>query len=150
MNTRTPDGTYVLYISVRCRVMDVEGIGRDAFEMWCWRRLLRIPWTTKRTNSSFLSELRINDRFFTLCQRCVVRYFLVTWRSNLYKLMVMVQGNVDEKRSRGRVQMRWLDEIKHLTWKPLQFSLRVARYRIKWRTIVRRNVTGIVYRVMIH
>jgi len=47
----------------------------DAFEMWCWRRMLRIPWTARRTNVSILYELDITDRQSTVCRRRILQYF---------------------------------------------------------------------------
>ncbi|XP_071554988.1 uncharacterized protein [Temnothorax nylanderi] len=110
----------------------------DAFEMWCWRRMLGIPWTARRTNVSILKELNITDRLSTICRRRVLQYFgHITRRNqdNLEKLIV--QGKVEGKRPRGRSPSRWLDQIKDITGQPLQKNLREAEDRHCWKTVVR-------------
>lgn len=75
----------------------------DAFEMWCWRRMLYISWTPRRTNVSILNELEIGDRLSTICRRRILRYFGHIVRrdqSNLEKLVA--QGKIEETRPRGR------------------------------------------------
>ncbi|XP_071582447.1 uncharacterized protein [Temnothorax nylanderi] len=106
--------------------------------MWCWRRMLGIPWTARRTNVSILKELNITDRLSTICRRRVLQYFgHITRRNqdNLEKLIV--QGKVEGKRPRGRSPSRWLDQIKDITGQPLQKNLREAEDRHCWRTVVR-------------
>ena len=71
----------------------------DAFEMWCWRRMLRIPWTTKRTNLSILSQLKIKDRLSAQCHRHILIYFghIVRRGDNSLEKLI-VAGNVEGKR----------------------------------------------------
>ena len=70
----------------------------DAFEMWCWRRMLRIPWTAKRTNVSILAQLHIKQRLSTICHQRILSYFGHIVRrgdENLEKLIIV--GNVEGK-----------------------------------------------------
>lgn len=109
----------------------------DAFEMWCWRRMLRIPWTARRTNVSILNELNIQDRLSTICRRRILQYFgHITRRDkdNLEKLIV--QGKVEGRRPRGRSPLRWLDQVKEFTGHTLQSNLRAAEDRQQWKNTI--------------
>jgi len=115
----------------------------DAFEMWCWRRMLRISWTEKRTNASILEELDIHDRLSTRCRRNILKYFghvIRRDKAGLEKLVV--QGKVERKRPRGRSPTRWIDQIK-TSEKPLQTSLREAEDRSGWRRVVKQCIYAI-------
>ena len=109
----------------------------DAFEMWCWRRMLRIPWTAKRTNVSILNQLRIGTRLSTICYKRILGYFgHIARRSpdNLDKLIVV--GKVEGKRPRGRSPSRWSDQVKSLTGLPLTTAVRRAEGRTEWKEIM--------------
>ena len=115
----------------------------DAFEMWCWRRLLRIPWTEHRTNISILAELDIEVRLSAVCMRRVLQYFGHVARrgaDNLEKLFIT--GKVQGTRSRGRAPMRWSDQVKTATGLTLQEALRRAEDRVLWRETVQAVVVG--------
>lgn len=95
----------------------------DSFELRCYMRLLRIPWTARRTNQSILVELNVITRLSSLCMKKVLQYFGHVARrrdDNIYRLIVM--GEVQGKRSRGRSPMRWSDQIKQVTDQPLPVS----------------------------
>ena len=83
----------------------------DAFDMWCWRRLLRVPWTTRRSNQSILKEINTEFSLEGLMQKLKVQYFgHVMQRANsLEKTPVL--GKIESRRRRGRQRMRWLDGI---------------------------------------
>ena len=107
-----------------------------AFEMWCWRRMLRIPWTEKRTNSSVLQEIGVTKRL--LQNICIqnLRYFGHVSRrggNNLEK--VIMQGMVEGKRRRGRPRARWIDQIKAVTGYPLRLCYSLAEDRHLWHRI---------------
>ena len=86
----------------------------DAFDMWCWRRLLRVPWTTRRSNQSILKEINTEFSLEGLMQKLKVQYFgHVMQRANsLEKTPVL--GKIESRRRRGRQRMRWLDGITDL------------------------------------
>ena len=83
----------------------------DAFELWCWRRLLRVPWNARRSNQSILKE--INPKYSTeeLMLKLKLQYFghLMRWVNSLKKTL-MLRG-IGGRRRRGRLMMRWLDGI---------------------------------------
>ena len=85
----------------------------DAFELWCWRRLLRVPWTARRSNQSILKE--INPELEGLMLKLKLQYFVhLMWRANSLKKTLML-GKTEGRRRRGRQRMRWLDGITDLT-----------------------------------
>ncbi|VEN37907.1 unnamed protein product [Callosobruchus maculatus] len=113
----------------------------DSFEMWCYRRMLRIPWTARRTNQSILEELNITTRLSSLCMKRVLQYFGHIARrpdNNIDKLIVM--GEVHGKRSRGRSPMRWSDQIRQITSQPLHVSFHQAEDRVIWRNTVEKGI----------
>lgn len=109
----------------------------DAFEMWAYRRLLRIPWTARRTNVSIINELNIRTRLSTICDRRILKFFGHIIRrpsGNLEKLVV--QGKVEGKRLRGRSPKRWIDQVKEISDQPLERALRRAEDRTDWELVV--------------
>ncbi|XP_063628267.1 uncharacterized protein LOC134799784 [Cydia splendana] len=100
-----------LYGSESWTIRSAERKKIEAFEMWCWRRMLRISWTAKRTNVSILQQLGIQTRLSTTCFKRILSYFGHIARrepDNLEKLVVV--GKVDGKRRRGRSPARWSDQ----------------------------------------
>ena len=83
----------------------------DPFELWCWRRLLRVPWTTKRSNQSILKEISPGCSLEGVMLRLKLQYFghLMRRVESLEKTLML--GGVGGKRRRGRQRMRWLDGI---------------------------------------
>ena len=83
----------------------------DAFELWCWRRLLRVPWTTRRSNQSILKEISPGCSLEGLMLKLKLQYFgHLMWRvDSLEKTLIL--GGIGGKRRRGRQRMRWLDGI---------------------------------------
>ena len=83
----------------------------DAFELWCWRRLLRIPWTAKRSNQSILKEINPEYSLEGLSMKLKPQYFghLMQRVNSLEKTLML--GKMKGKRRRGRLRMRWLDSI---------------------------------------
>ena len=81
----------------------------DAFELWCWRRLLRVPWTARRSNQSILKE--INPEYSLEGLLLKLQYFghLIRRANSLEKTLML--GKIEGKRRRGRQRMRWLDGI---------------------------------------
>jgi len=83
----------------------------DVFELWCWRRLLRVPWTTRRCNQSILKEISPGCSLEVLMLKLKLQYFghLIRTADSLEKTMML--GKIEGKRRRGRQSMRWLDSI---------------------------------------
>ena len=83
----------------------------DAFELWCWRRLLRVPWTARRPNQSVLKEISPGCSLEGLMLRLKLQYFgHLMRRVDSLKKTLMV-GGIGGRRRRGRQRMRWLDGI---------------------------------------
>ena len=83
----------------------------DAFELWCWRRLLRVPWTARRSNQSILKEINPGISLEGLILRLKLQYFghLMRRVDSLEKILML--GGIEGRRRRGRQRMRWLDGI---------------------------------------
>ena len=83
----------------------------DAFELWCWRRLLRVPWTARRSNQSILKETSPGCSLEGLMLRLKLQYFgHLMRRADLFEKTLML-GGIGGRRRRGRQRMRWLDGI---------------------------------------
>ena len=83
----------------------------DAFELWCWRRLLRVPWTTRRSNQSILKEISPEYSLEGLMLKLKLQYFgHLMRRTDSFEKTLML-GNIEGRRRRGRQRMRWLDDI---------------------------------------
>ena len=83
----------------------------DAFELWCWRRFLRVPWTAKRSNQSIQKEISPGYSLEGLMLKLKLQYFghLMRRTDSLEKTLML--GKIEGRRSRGRQRMRWLDGI---------------------------------------
>ena len=83
----------------------------DAFELWCWRRLLRVPWTARRSNQSILKEISPGCSFEGLILKLKLQYFghLMQRTDSLEKTLML--GNIEDRRRRGWQKVRWLDGI---------------------------------------
>ena len=82
----------------------------DAFELWCWRRLLRVPWTARRSNWSILKEISPGCSMEGLMVKLKLQYFgHLMWRVVIEKTLML--GGVGDRRRRGQQRMRWLDGI---------------------------------------
>ena len=83
----------------------------DAFELWCWRRLLRVPWTARRSNQSILKEISPGCSLEGLKLKLKLQYFghLMGRADSLEKTLML--GGIGGRRRRGRQRMRWLDGI---------------------------------------
>ena len=91
----------------------------DAFELWCWRRLLRVPWTARRSNQAILEEISPGCPLEGLMLRLKLQYFghLMRRVDSLEKTLML--GGIGGRRRMGRQRMRWLDGITnsmHMSW----------------------------------
>ena len=83
----------------------------DAFELWCWRRLLRVPWTTRRSNQSILKEISPGISLEGMMLKLKLQYFgHLMWRVDSLEKTLML-GGIGDRRRRGQQRMRWLDGI---------------------------------------
>ena len=83
----------------------------DAFELWCWRRLLRVPWTARRSNQSILKQISPGCSLEGLMLKLKPQYFgHLMWRADSFEKTLML-GGIEGRRRRGRQRMRWLDGI---------------------------------------
>ena len=83
----------------------------DAFELWCWRRLLRVPWTARRSNQSILKEINPEYSLEGLMLKLKLQYFghLMQRANSLEKILLL--GKIEGRRRRGWQRMKWLDGI---------------------------------------
>ena len=82
----------------------------DAFELWCWRRLLRVPWTARRSNQSILKEISPGCSLEGLILKLKLQYFGHLRRTDSLEKTLML-GKIEGGKRRGRQRMRWLDDI---------------------------------------
>ena len=83
----------------------------DAFELWCWRRLLRVPWTARRSNQSILKEISPGCSLEGLMLKLKLQYFgHLMWRADSFEKTLML-GKIEGRNRRGWQKMRWLDGI---------------------------------------
>ena len=95
-------------------VKQAESWNIDAFELWCWRRLLRVPWTARRSNQSILKEISPGCSLKGLTLKLKLQYFgHLLWRVDSLETTLML-GGIGGRRRRGRQRMRWLDGITNL------------------------------------
>ena len=83
----------------------------DAFELWCWRRLLRVPWTARRSNQSILKEISPGYSLEGLMLKLKLQYFVHLMRRADSLEKTLMQGGIGGRRRRGRQRMRWMDGI---------------------------------------
>ena len=103
-----------LVVMYGCEIWTVkkaEHLRIDAFELWCWRRLLRVPWTAVRSNQSILKEISPEYSLEGLMLKLKLQYFgHLMWRTDsLEKFLIL--GKIEGRRTRGWQRMRWLDGI---------------------------------------
>ena len=101
----------VMYGYESWTIMKAERQRIDAFELWCWRRLLRVPWTARRSNQFILKETSPEYSLEGLMLKLKLQYFgHLMWRANSLEKTLML-GKLEGKRRRGWQRMRWLDSI---------------------------------------
>ena len=101
----------VMYGCESCTLKKAEHRKIDAFELWCWRRLLRVPWTARRSNQAILKEISPGCLLGGLMLKLKLQYFhhLMQRADSIEKTLIM--GKIEGRRRRIQQRMRWLDGV---------------------------------------
>ena len=108
----------------------------ESFELWCWRRLLRVPWTARRSNQSILKEISPGIALEGMMLKLKLQYFghLMQRVDSLEKTLML--GEIGGRRRRGRPRMRWLDRIMDSIDVSLRELREMVMDREAWRTAI--------------
>ena len=128
--------TVVMYGCESWTIKKAEHRRIDAFELWCWRRLLRVPWTARRSRQSIVKEISARCSLEGLILKLKLQNFgHLMWRAELFEKTLML-GKIEGRRRRGWQRMRWLDGIIDLMNMGLGGLQELVMDREAWRAVV--------------